>query len=528
MKRLMQLILIFFAIVASLFILVGDFNRIDSLFNILIGLNVTVVIFSVNFSFLEYQFSPYRTILKPSMRLHRLLSILLLFISVITIGLCVLFIDYRMYIAYSGIIISVIGSIYLSNIVVRESSGKNILNRYVSYKELKNFLPKLTFQVDKSLQQNSFSRDSEIMIDAPLHEWHNEPVNIAPVEKDPINMLVNLSFIAIDNHDTIMFNSICERGIEYFEQVGEYRSTNTVSKDYDIDRHINEYLNNSFELIIKYCVNNDKTFLFIKALNKILIEKITYLSKSKALNSNIISRLYSHLRNISRELLLEKLENDALHTISLNRKLLQLGISNPLKDKENPDKNDFYFVNYLPVFVNQIEELAEISIKHNNSHFLYRCLDALAWPGCHSVPKDIFPVYESILNSLVRLGRLARKHNMQCFWDSCALTPYDHVLERLNWIGGCVVKKDFKDKESYELMLLNDAYSRLLGYETEVTYKEGKNVITKSDIPYKISRNEDGILKEIDFSDENIISNLKLTGSNSSFRVTSNFSIDSV
>ena len=91
---------------------------------------------------------------------------------------------------------------------------------------------------------------------------------------------------------------------------------------------------------------------------------------------------------------------------------------------------------YLAGYANHVEELGKVAVHARDAEFLYRCLDTLAWMGCAAVRLGAGDVGRSTLQALSQLGREARAAELQCFYTRCALTPADHVDERLGWFLG--------------------------------------------------------------------------------------------
>jgi hypothetical protein len=459
------------------------------------------------------------------MRIHRWISVILLILSILPIGLSILYPDYKIHISFGSIPIVITGSVFLNILVARESSGKTILNKYASLKKLDKFLPKLVDKIDKILTEDKENYESSLA-DIPMHEWHNQPLNITMFDDDPIDMLVKLSFISIVNNDSSTFADITKRIVDYTEYLHKYDIQKTISKDYDVQRYIKEYMNDSINIVIKYSQQHDNTFLYTRKLLNVLIEKIIELAKSQKQDSTLSYILISHINNISIELIQNKLYKDALKTVIASRKIIQMGIDNPRKDSEDNQKNDIYFTNSLDIYFSSIKILGEKAIECENSDFLYRCLDSLGWVGCSAARKEIFPALESCLHNLVQLGRLARKYNLNCFDSHCALTPFDHTLERIQWIASWLLGDELIEKSEYEVQLIAEAVSRLRGYKTSITIDLNSNPKYKIEVtnePHIVTSNDNGTIRKLNYADVNMISNFQLFPGNEHFRVTSSF-----
>ncbi|WP_408956593.1 hypothetical protein [Natroniella sp. ANB-PHB2] len=165
----------------------------------LISIGLTIAIFAVNFSFLEYQFSPYRALLESITQVQIITSGLLLLLAISP--LIVLVINSSLVAPIALIMIPLIAcaSILLTKVSRYESNPIVMLNRTCSKKKINNFLERYSQDIDNHLQEIKrleLSQEGNI----PEYEW-SEKVLPHFHKDDPFNILASLGSLAIENSD---------------------------------------------------------------------------------------------------------------------------------------------------------------------------------------------------------------------------------------------------------------------------------------------------------------------------------------
>ena len=162
-----------------------------------------------------------------------------------------------------------------------------------------------------------------------------------------------------------------------------------------------------------------------------------------------------------------------------------------------------------------MEGLGRSAIEVRDTDFLYRCLEAIAWIGCAAARQDDRVMGATCLQALAQLGREVRVAGLECFWQKCLLTPFEHVDERIFWIVSWLPQVPEESRSGW-CALTAEALSRLHGYKCRVTLEaEDDGTLQPSaaidkDMPHRGSINDNGRLRTIDYSDRNMLKELEL------------------
>jgi len=481
--------------------------------NTLLALNVTIAIFAINFGFLEYQFSPYRVLIRPASRRHRWESVLLLLMSLLPL-LSITFIS-----EWSGIIalifLPIIGycSVLLGVSVSHESRGGILLGKRASIKMLRKFLPTLARDYDKNMYDQEQLNLSSLH-DMPMHEWEVRPVCPPIREDDPVEFVTHLAYTALTNNDLNTFDMAVQQLLLFFSEIHNFKIKEGKTKDYEVSSALHTHLSQALELITRFAIATDKSGTFLIRLQDRFGHYIKIQSKDKRQHDGSTRDVFQLMVTLGQTFLERGLHENAMATIIVARQAVQKGIDDPKKDNEG--KNDHLFIYSLASYTRRIKQMGTHAIGLRNSNFLYRCLDALAWVGCSSVKHRQYPVTQSCLDGLSQLGRESRAADLRCFWSHCALRPEDHAAERLGWIASWIATSRDERKRPFAVDELAEAYSRLYGYETKIsidaTQEKPRITIQRTDKPHQMTYTKDGFSRTIDYADPKTIDEFELWG----------------
>ncbi len=510
-----------FLVLSTIFFLLGKSDLKDYR-NTLIGLNVTIAIFAINFSFVEYQFSPYRILIKSSGRIHRWFSIVLLLISLLPLLFTIYETNYLGRVALTLLPITAYGSVLLGILVSRECRGKTLLEKCISSKKFKSYLKLFISDLDKEIYNEKQIKMKNIK-ETPMHELTSNTLYPFISDDDPIEFAISLAYTALLNNDLITFNAVIEKLLSLYSEIRNFRILSTLSEDYEIRSWLNNYITQGFERIFRFAIANDKSLSFLVKIQEQFALYIRNESKNQKQTDKIVTDIFKMMTYLSQYFLEKDLYGPALISINIARQVTQEGIDNPKKDKSD-GKNDLQFEYNLQIYPIMIKNIGSKAISLKNNNFLYRCLDTLGWLGCSAVKKKQYYITKGCLASLTQLGRESRSVGLRCFDTHCGLRPEDHVQERLDWIRSWIISTKESNGEYFAFDELIEAYQRLLGFEIEVSFEKIKEqermslTITKN--PHIFTMKVDGITRTIDYSDNQVTDEIELYPSGSMIRKT--------
>lgn len=468
-----------------------------------ISISLTIATFSISFSFLQYQFSAYKSLLKSTSTKQIIFSYVTIFIALLP--LFVLFLDKSYVPTVSLFVIPILAYLLIFLLILssEESNPKLLLKRKLRDRAVSKFLKDYKTKSEEQsskLKKLEFSKVDE----TPMHDFGESKYQSVVTKNNPFDFINEVVDISILNSDIDKFESTVET---YLALVDKIISHNEVINS-DFRFKINKLISNSFDRLtisISEQTNN-------KNFQNRFLEKVGVYLKEKALKYQQTDEIYINMANSLNNFAIKILEtgnrNGSLFVVSLYRQLAQKGIYDP------PTKqNNRFFELHLPIYPALIKIIGQKAIELKNSDLLYRCLEELGFLGCSAIKNNHYEVGIECLQSLVQLGREARANNIKCFWRHCMLETIDHADERIWWMLTWVSKLDEKSQKSW-IESFETTYSRLRGFKREIKIieKDEKKVFQFNDLnePYKESFSQDNYHRTVDYSDFKEIKEFKL------------------
>lgn len=460
---------------------------------IIITLSIGFATFAITFSFLQYQFSPYKTLLRSISLKHLIFSCLVLLIA--TTPLFCLFLSLENVPTVGAFCIPILFYCLILLIVIasEETNPSIFLERKMSDRAIGRFLLKYDVRVNSELKHKEsldFSKPGE----APMHDFSNR-YTTSSIPNDPFNHLLIVNEIALKNGDLLMYEYV----IDHFLMLSDAcLHSNTKEESRDFKFKVQKLITDSFET----CVNSILKLSESLPVQNLLVYKVGDYIKSKALDNLQVREpsigMSSTLTNFAKNMI-NKNDDASLYIISTFRQLAQKGIYDP------PTGEDLnLFKNYLAIFPDLIKKIGQEAINKKASDFLFRCLEELGYLGCTAIKNNHYPVGIECLQAIVQLGREARNANIKCFWTRCALDAIDHAEERLTWMLTWVPSLEEKERNDWAESF-STAYSRLSGYKTEIFFVDKDSKIgygiEKTSAPHIEGFMTEGYHKQINFSD---------------------------
>jgi hypothetical protein len=458
----------------------------------LLTITATVSVFAVNFSFLEYQFSPYRAALRAVAPSHVIAAASVLFLALAPIAAAVF--QWRtVAVAVFVIPLVMLSSIALALIARHNADPLSNVRREFVGSRLRQFLQYYAQNVRKQLEEISKLQLSTPK-QMPIHEFNRRtppPSELA----DPYAFAASILAIAIERSDVYVLDHVLRMLLRACDYAEGFHDVTGRKLEHPIDAVVRQYTVSVLDEIARRSRMQDKTGA---CCSKFLDVASVYIRGACGLGSQgneLCRRVLEMMTATSKQLLKEGLHNEALTTIVVAREAVQKGM-------DSPNTTQDLFFEALTAYVAAPKILGYAAIDLGNTDFLYRCLDVLGWLGCSAVQLDNVTIGIECLQGLIQLGRKSRAANLACFWDSCALSPYDHADERLSWMLSWVFKLA-PERQNRWLGVLGEAKSRLRGRTITITVESDKPAYTfhEQDTPHKILFSSEGHHGEIDFSD---------------------------
>lgn len=484
-----------FIIVAVIFtcLPLGEHSRIFNYEHILFQACINIAIFAINFSFIQYQFSPYRTLLKNISAGHIWAGIFILVLALVPLIGMILF-DETSSIKIMLFVLPVeMGlGICLCLFVDYLTSPYTFLKRQVKAKRLDQYFLEYVPKIKRCLEDDiklDLSKPHEL----PDFEWGINPLPEMK-EEDPFELMTSLGITSIKNNDLIVFEKTIRTLIEALNYIDSKKIELNDDYKWKVKRILITVSYSSIRRLVDSVLKQENNEYFANRLVRIFSEVVKMEASKGNQTENMVENYVGEIEGIT----LKLLEDENSSTVIL---ALTMAHQSALRGLDVPDEKDPTFKWNISYLVNVIKHIGQKAIKKNKSNVLYHCFDALGWLGCSAVKQKHIDMTKSILQSMVQLGREVRQSNMECFWSRCAVMPYDHLIQRVEWMATWVCSVE-DDLEKWK-RVFSTAYSRLNGVEctVEVDKKNKKFELTYTKKPHKeLHMSHEGSSREVDYS----------------------------
>jgi len=493
----------------------------------LFTINVTIAVFAANFSFIAYQFSPYRALLRKISGRQVLAAGTTLLAAILPIAILVIEERWAPTAAVLALPFVSLASILLNQLASSEVDPDRLISRAASSRRILNFKSNLI----RALSANEIEvveKGPQGIEPRPTHEfgWKHPP-DVS--EEDPFGFLASFATISVSNSDIGAFERALVKTLEAMSLIAGhptysrpkrslFKKKSSVSNSSDEWENVLTHAASTLERIGIIARENDKTDTFSsKYLNKctsfLLQTAFTDFRQAK-LAFAIFGAMMPVAKHLIRKNQLSVVIAPIIAARQLAAQAVRLGRH---KNMSGEDMESFIFSHAVPGYASIIEQLGEEAAdvgsgSRSHSDYFYRCLDALGWLGCTSVKNDHTLMGKECLQGLVQLGRRARARNMECFWSRCALSPFDHALERIEWIASWIPSLDASARDRWVEMIV-EACSRLTGFRHKSEWvKEDEKLILqliRTKEPHKIGFLSSTAI-ELDYSDQKMLKKFEL------------------
>lgn len=475
----------------------------------LIAVCITTAIFSINFSFYQYQASPYKEITRQLSPTHVRLSLLAFTLSLLPLMALSVSPANATILALSVIPTLGVFGFLLLWVARHEVDIVTVIKRKTNERQVHKYLQAYSGQVEKKLAEIEGVKLSDIG-DTPMHEWE---WTIPPPQpfNSPIMLIESANSLIVKNRDIGAFSMIFEKALDLVNIIYKYQLP---KKDgaYKVSGVLNGEARSFIKRMCIDAIDSDVSGALSREIANQISNRLVKLSLTYHQTNDYSFLLLSLLTMVCERCLEREHTEIGIHAVSLSRKIVSKG----LERQKGNSQNDIEFSQYehlLPELTHPIMQVGQQAIKNGNSEILYRCLDAYGWLGCSSIKRKKYQVTVRCLRSLAQLGREARSKNLECFWSRCTIPPWGHAEERLGWIYSWITKIEASEREHW-LSAVTQAYQRLLGYQVELVVDESGEkpnlkIIRKNEV-YTASYYDHGYERTIDYSDFTFLKDMEM------------------
>ena len=464
----------------------------------LLAVAVTLAIFAINLPLITFQLGPYRT----AAGVPRLLYGGALFTMLLSILPIAFLADSRATaarVSVAAIPVLALCALGLARLGELEGSPEAIVRKLVRPERLDGFVSRFAeavrAQAERHARLDPDLHDTPVRISAPMHELMHRPLPPA-VDGDPLQGLCQVGRIAVTREDLSTFAHVINAFIAVAERLIEVAAKDD---DYHVRQAVKDLVSDRFYGLAAGLDRDAGTQALAEGFVETCADYVRDSFHRGRANDDL-----THTVAGQGVAVLHRLMKEGRHGPSFISMLTALRQVAELALRQHPEMMDEY---PLAGHARRVIGLANSAIDQQDSEALYRCSETIGWIGCSAVRNDCDEVGRRCAEAIVQLARLARARGLDCFWERCSRTPFDHAEQHLEWMITWIPQSAASDKGGW-LDVLGRAAARMRGVEIELTLDDnGKKVTMTVDpaTPHKESIDDNGLLRTYDYSDPEMV-----------------------
>lgn len=472
----------------------------------LLTITVTFAVFAVNFSFLEYQLSPYRALFRGIAWPHVVSATTVLLLAIVPVAVALVRPSPGPIVAFILPIVAV-SSVILALVARRCADPTQRLKSIASKRRFDRFLVRLGSAAALELQNAEELKLSSLQ-EGPSHEWdYRVPPKVDFF--DPFDAAHSLAYAAASNGDVQVFDEAVEATVRMVEMAANKKPLvlhGGSTADYRVLGLVMDHARDRLIQLVRMTLEIDKTDRYSKGVANILSAHLRTEACASRQNTEFARGLMKSLAFLAVETYKRGWRATAMRTLIVARECAAGGISRP------PANEDLQFDYALISYPLVMQQLAEAALEQKDSEFLFRCMETLGFLGCSAVKADKRDLGKQCAQSLVQISRRSRHLKMECFWARCGMLPWQHARERIQWMLSWVAHLPVNSQQTW-LETFSEAYSRIDGRTVKITLvlENEKPVfrVARSEQPHKMTYMDSDTVT-YDYSDESMLRDLQL------------------
>ena len=386
----------------------------------LAAMSAPIALFSISFSFLEYQFSPYRTLLGSMPVALRTVAGVLVLVALIPPLLAALGSDARFVLGTWGA--SVVLALAFGAHVAAKASVANELRVRTSNRRLQAFEGQLhEAAADAAAVSERAFEALDRNVPSHEHDWYP---HLGEMKNDPFPFLQAIVGTAAKESDVRISDLATERLVYVADLV--ISRCGAASLGYRDRKVVEGHVSDGVSDFMSLVASADKSGIVFARSLRIIGGALERAARSRETYSPDVRLLRGALVNGAAQLLERGRSSDAITCITEIRRAAEAGCRRAGRDQTEAHN--------LSAYGAALESLALRGLEPGDLDFTYRCLQALAWLGCTAVRNDLTNLAAACAGGIAQVGREARAKGVACYWDGCPVSVDGHAMEHLEWL----------------------------------------------------------------------------------------------
>ena len=434
----------------------------------LLGINFTIAIFSINFTFFGYQLSKYKAIYSKITKRQWFNIISLLFLPFLPLICFFIVPDYFGKIALWILPTLALSSIDNASLTTKYLSPMQFIENSINDNAISRYLNLLAKEIEQEVEEHQHYLDDIKKYQIPTHAYGFEPSILGLEPNDIWDSITVITNLSIENNDYPVFrqslSAILKLVIKFYSFKYEGEET------YKIDSGIQFIARNRLRSIVTNVVDSDKNGIFLQSLSS---ELCSFLMKDEALSkpcSEMTTAIASDSVWVGKKMLTSNSVLEPIKILNTIHRFIEISIYR-MENKYSENGLEQLDKHNISIFAYYIKALGASALNNGNSHFAYRCMESLSYLGCNAAKLKSKQTVVAVFESIVTLGRLARNLKIGCFWSHCLIPAESHAEEFMGHILTWLVQDINSDGDFFMKEYAEQSYSRLRGIKCVIKPK---------------------------------------------------------
>lgn len=438
----------------------------------LLGINFTIAIFSINFTFFGYQLSKYKAIYSEITKRQWFNVVSLLTLPLVPLIFFLIMPEYFGKIALWVLPILIFSSIDNAVLTARYLSAKRFIEDSVSESAISRYLDQLSNEIKTEVEVHQSYLDDAKKYQIPIHAYDFEPSTLGIEPADIWDSMTIITNLSIENNDYPVFRQSLSAILKLVVRFYSFKSNEGDS--YRVDDGVKHIARKRLRSIVASVAEKDKSGIFFQSLSSDLCD---FLIKKEALHkpcSDLSRSIASDAIWIAKKMLESHSVIEPTKVLNTVHRIAEVNIyemANKVSEN-NFEKLDKYNIS---AYAYDIKALGVSALNNGNSHFAYRCMESLSYLGCNSAKLKSEQTIVAVFESIVQLGRVARNLKIGCFWSRCLIPAESHAEEFMGHILTWLVQDIKPDGNFFMKGYAEQAYSRIRGVKCSIKPKANSN-----------------------------------------------------
>lgn len=449
-----------FIIVTALLVVLSLDADIQKITPWLLGINFTIAVFSINFTFFGHQLSKYQAIYNKISKRQWFNILALMLLPFLPLVCFLINPDYLGKVALWVLPILVLSSVDNAKLTAKYLSPNEYIKSNINDKSISRYLTLLSKEVKKEVDVHEVYMENRDKFQIPLHGYSFEPTILGLEPNDIWDSITVITNLSVENNDYPVFKQSLSAVLKLVTAFYSFKYED--KKSYRVDIGIKFIAHKRLRSIITKIVDDDKNGIFLQALSS---EFCGFLMKDTVLNqpcSDMTRAIASDAVWIGEKMLESKSVVEPIRILNTIHRVIEVNLHR-LETETPADKMDALDKYSITMYAYDIKNLAVSALNNGNSHFAYRCMESLSYLGCNAAKLKSEQTIVAVFESIVHLGRLTRNLKIGCFWSRCLIPAESHAEEFMGHILTWLVHDLNSDGKFYMKEYAEQAYSRLRG-----------------------------------------------------------------